>query len=89
MGSLFGNLPVLQGKCCHIGEIPNHFFFFPSVTFLMVLSRDLLCFHSPIVASPTMCSSGTLPGSQHPSLEGNAGLCFRVVGKKRSPPPSL
>lgn len=26
LGSLFASLPVLQGKCCHLGEIPNHFF---------------------------------------------------------------
>lgn len=26
LGSLFANLPVLQGECCHIGEIPNYFF---------------------------------------------------------------
>lgn len=27
-GVLFASLPVLQGRCCHLGEIPNHFFFF-------------------------------------------------------------
>ena len=32
-GVLFASLPVLQGRCCHLGEIPNHFFFF-SLEFL-------------------------------------------------------
>lgn len=74
LGKLFANLPVLQGKCCHIGEIPNHLFSLGD--FLHVLSEALPCCHRHTLACPTVpLGPSQAPIPFIPCREKQASVC--------------
>lgn len=95
LGNLSASLPVLQGKCCHIGEIPNHFISLGCLSGWFC-QKPSSAFIVPFPASPTV-SPGPFPTHAHPNpilLREKLGFVFyaRLQGEKSSslsvaPPP--